>query len=280
MSATVTTQNTGRFTGRTEAYVKHRPSFPQDVPAEIFNHLSAESGATILDVGSGTAIVSDLLLKYLKGQGKTNIKVIGLEPNVEMREAGDAYMQQAGASADEFKSISTTGEHTELPDKSVDVVTMASTFHWLDGPKTRTECLRILRDPSKGGVAIMENKTKPVETIGEENVRAFMTGYGEIREKYESGQTSKQHQATMNDQAMNAFFGPKGFTTKRFAVPWSMKWATLNGVLHSDSTTPNHGDPKYEPFYAEMEALFKKWQKDDRLNFVYDAVLYYGHISS
>ncbi|KAI9716760.1 MAG: hypothetical protein M1828_007567 [Chrysothrix sp. TS-e1954] len=280
MSATVTKENTGRFTGRTEAYAKHRPSFPSSVPTEIFTHLTADSGATILDVGSGTAIVSDLILQNLKQAGKTSIKVIGLEPNAEMRAAGDDYMKAAGASGDEFRSISATGEHTELPDKSVDVVTMASTFHWLDGPKTRAECLRILKDPNAGGVAIMENQTRPVETIEEPNLRAFMTGYKEIREKFESGQTNKQHEATMNETAMNAFFGPKGYTTKRFAVPWSMKWETFKGVMHSDSTTPNPDNEKYGAFYGEMEALFNKWEKDGRMDFVYDAVLYYGHISS
>ena len=56
MSAPV--DNTNRFTGRADAYEKHRQGYPPEAVAKIVEHLSLKSEAVVLDLGSGTGNLS------------------------------------------------------------------------------------------------------------------------------------------------------------------------------------------------------------------------------
>ncbi len=76
------TDPTQRFSSRVTNYVKYRPSYP----AAIIDLLTAECGLStdsiVADVGSGTGLLAELFLK-------AGNRVLGIEPNREMREAGD-----------------------------------------------------------------------------------------------------------------------------------------------------------------------------------------------
>ena len=90
--------STERFSTRVDNYVKFRPDYPLGVTDILKNACGLTSSAVIADVGSGTGIFS----KKLLAQGFT---VIGVEPNREMREAGDPTHAVTGAvrySAREF----------------------------------------------------------------------------------------------------------------------------------------------------------------------------------
>ena len=70
--------------------------------------------------------------------------VFGVEPNADMRQAGERLLadfrvhQRAG-----------TAEATTLPDASVDFVTAAQAAHWFDRARARKEFVRILK-PADG----------------------------------------------------------------------------------------------------------------------------------
>jgi SAM-dependent methyltransferase len=66
--------------------------------------------------------------------------VTAVEPNDDMRREG-------AASADNgmVRWVAGSGETTNLPDKVADLVTAASSFHWMDYPKTSKEIQRMLR---------------------------------------------------------------------------------------------------------------------------------------
>src|SRR4051812_26588364 len=102
---------TRRFSSRVENYVKYRPSYP----AEVVELLAAECGLTptalVADVGSGTGLLAELFLK-------NGNHVFGVEPNREMREAGERLL---GSYAN-FTSVNGTAEATTLPDRSVDMI--------------------------------------------------------------------------------------------------------------------------------------------------------------
>jgi SAM-dependent methyltransferase len=75
------TAPTERFANRVEEYVRYRPSYPVDV----VRTLEAEAGIAparmrIVDLGCGTGISSGLFLAE-------GYRVIGVEPNAEMRKA-------------------------------------------------------------------------------------------------------------------------------------------------------------------------------------------------
>jgi 16S rRNA A1518/A1519 N6-dimethyltransferase RsmA/KsgA/DIM1 with predicted DNA glycosylase/AP lyase activity len=85
-------------------YVRARPSYP----TELIELLRAEIGLgperTVADIGSGTGILTGLLLD-------TGCRVIGVEPNDEMREAAEARLGALAA----FQSVAGTAENRELP---------------------------------------------------------------------------------------------------------------------------------------------------------------------
>ena len=125
---------TSRFSDRVENYVRYRPGYPP----EILPVLSAECGLTrdhvIADIASGTGIWTRTLLE-------NGNPVYAVEPNVDMRQAGDRLL----ADFPRFTSVAGSAEATTLPDASVDFVTAAQAAHWFDRPRTRREFLRILK---------------------------------------------------------------------------------------------------------------------------------------
>ncbi len=76
---------TERFSTRVENYVKYRPGYPPDV----LKLLRTECGLTprwvIADIGSGTGILTRIFLEH-------GNRVFGVEPNREMREAGERLL--------------------------------------------------------------------------------------------------------------------------------------------------------------------------------------------
>lgn len=124
-----------RFSKTVDNYVRYRPSYPK----EILEVLKAQCGLTkeaiIADVGSGSGLLTKLLLE------NGNL-VYGIEPNPEMRKAGEEYLKQY----QNFSSIDGSSEQTTLLDSSIDIITAATAFHWFDPIKTKVEFTRILKN--------------------------------------------------------------------------------------------------------------------------------------
>ena len=114
----------------------------------MFELLEKECGLrpdwAIADIGSGTGILSRLLLQ------RGHI-VFGIEPNDEMRRAAEGLL--TGFSG--FRSISATAEDTTLKSQSVDLIVAAQAFHWFDPDFARREFARILKPD--GVVALIWN---------------------------------------------------------------------------------------------------------------------------
>src|SRR5262245_5749899 len=115
-----------RFSSRVADYVRYRPGYP----SALIDVLRAECGLNaehlIADVGSGTGLLSKVFLD-------NGNRVIGVEPNAEMREAGEEFL--AGHRI--FSSVNGSSEATTLADSSVDFVTTAQAFHWFEPDATR-----------------------------------------------------------------------------------------------------------------------------------------------
>src|SRR5271154_1515768 len=125
---------TARFSSRVEKYVRYRPSYPKEVVALLGKQCGLTAESVIADVASGTGIFTRLLLE-------NGNRVFGVEPNAEMRRAGEEYL----AAFPRFTSVAGTAEATTLPDHSVDIVTAAQAAHWFDRAKARREFVRILK---------------------------------------------------------------------------------------------------------------------------------------
>jgi len=71
---------------KVEDYVKYRPGYPRAVIALLTAKCALSRDSVVADVGSGTGILSELLLRH----GNT---VYGIEPNKEMRAAAERLLE-------------------------------------------------------------------------------------------------------------------------------------------------------------------------------------------
>ena len=79
---------TKRFSSRVDSYIKYRPHYPQAILPFLRGAIGLTREHIIADVGSGTGFLSKLFL----ANGNT---VYGVEPNADMRAAGEGYLDVA-----------------------------------------------------------------------------------------------------------------------------------------------------------------------------------------
>src|ERR1700682_5298851 len=149
-----------RFSNRAADYVRYRPGYPSELLDVLRKECDLRPGHVIADIGSGTGFLSELFLK-------NGNRVYGVEPNPEMRQAGEEYL----ASYDGFSSIEGSAESTTLEEASIDFVTAGQSFHWFEPDSARREFVRILK-PS-GWMVIAWNDRRMEEapfTLAYENI--------------------------------------------------------------------------------------------------------------
>ncbi len=125
-----------RFTGLAETYARHRPAYPAAAIDFILERCGLVPGSVLVDVGCGTGISSRLF-------AARGLRVIGVEPNPEMRAEARAESSPQDAAGPEYRDG--RAEATGLPAASADAVLAAQAFHWFDPAKTLPEFHRILR---------------------------------------------------------------------------------------------------------------------------------------
>src|SRR5208283_3744504 len=112
--------STSRFSDRVENYVLYRPGYPPEVLRTLNTDCGLAPTHAVADIASGTGIWTRALLE-------NGNSVIGVEPNPEMREAGERLL----SGFPKFTSVAGTAEATTLENHSVDFVTAAQAAHWL-----------------------------------------------------------------------------------------------------------------------------------------------------
>jgi len=109
---------TQRFSSRVDNYVRYRPGYPTEILDLLKKECGLTSDSVIADIAFGTGIFTRMLLD-------NGNRVFGVEPNAEMRHAGEQFLQSYAR----FTSIAGTAEATSLPDHSVDIITAAQAAH-------------------------------------------------------------------------------------------------------------------------------------------------------
>lgn len=249
---------TKRFSNRVDNYVKYRPGYP----ANVISLLGADCGLTtesvIADLGSGTGILSELFLK-------NGNRVFCIEPNREMRAAGDKLMAQYP----NVSSVDATAESTTLSNASVDFITAGQAFHWFDRERVRDEFARILKPG--GWVVLVWNgfrvETSPLNNAYQQLVLKYGTDYQEVRREIVGCD-------------VEAFYAPGDCKCGRFEFQQVFDFEGLKGRLLSSSYAPEPDHPDYEPMLRELREIFDANQKDGSVVFFYETELYYGRLSA
>ena len=214
------------------------------------------SETVIADVASGTGIFSRMLLK-------NGNQVFGVEPNPDMRKAGEEFLK----AYPNFTSIEGSAEATSLGDRSVDLITAAQAAHWFQRQKARREFLRILKP--KGWTVLLWNERRLYST-------PFLRDYEQLLLTYGTDYENVRHERTT--QEMGTFFSPSAFQVRTLEYQQRVKYAALEGPLLSSSYTPQAGSAGYTPMLEELRRIFDAYQVDGRVAFDYDTLVFFGQL--
>ncbi|MFZ0138484.1 MAG: class I SAM-dependent methyltransferase [Candidatus Sulfotelmatobacter sp.] len=247
---------TSRFSDRVENYVRFRPGYPHEVVRELKSECGLIACHAVADVASGTGIWTRMLLE-------NGNPVFGVEPNAEMRRAGERLL----VAFPKFTSVAGTAEATTLADQSVDFVTSAQAAHWFDRARARGEFVRILKPG--GWLVLLWNERVTDSTT-------FLRDYEQLLLAYATDYQDIRHEHTTS--AINEFFDPVPFRERVFEMRQEFDYAGVEGRLLSSSYAPGPGHPKHGPMLRELRRIFEVNAVEGRTVFEYKTRLYFGRL--
>jgi ubiquinone/menaquinone biosynthesis C-methylase UbiE len=247
------------FTPLAEDYARYRPGYP----AEVLDALVTTCGLTpdwvVADIGAGTGNLARLFLA-------SGHHVVGVEPNREMREAGERLL----AAYPTFRNLGGTAERIPLAAQSVDLVTVGQALHWFDVDQAKREFRRILRCP--GWVAVSWNDRLP-------DASEFTREYDALTRTCAA--THPPLCAVPFSVGIDRLF--EGMPTPRHASFSHTQRFDLPGFLgraRSSGYLPQAGAPGYTELAMSMTDLFHRHQHDGAVVFYYMAQLYVGQLQA
>jgi SAM-dependent methyltransferase len=245
---------TERFSSRVENYVRYRPSYPSAAIHLLKTRCGLSPGAVVADIGSGTGILSELLLA-------SGAQVIGVEPNDGMRAAAEARLRAQAR----FRSVNGTAEATTLAPASIDLLVAGQAFHWFEVEKARREALRVLRNAGFG--ALLWNERPPEAT-------AFLADYEALllRHATEYAQITARR---ADVASMRRFFGG-AMELATFPNQQTFDFEGLKGRLMSSTYAPEPGHPQHQPMMAGLREVFRRHQHGGQVVFPYRTLVYFG----
>lgn len=258
-----------RFSSRVADYARYRPGYP---PA-LLDLLRDECGLlpqhVIADVGSGTGLLAKLFLE-------NGNRVFGIEPNPEMRSAGEEFLAKYA----DFRSLNASAEATALPDAGADFVTAGQAFHWFDPIAARREFTRILKT---GGWVVIVWNDRGISESGfareyENLLVQFGTDYRSVRESY-----PETHDMLNFFGGSAVVAGPQPGSSPRFQrreLPNFQEFDLegLRGRLGSSSYAPQPGHANYDSMMNALGQLFDAHQQAGRVRMNYTTQIYFGRL--
>lgn len=211
--------------------------------------------SVIADIGSGTGLLSELFLD-------NGNFVFGIEPNFEMRKAGENRLK----AFPRFLSVYSRAEATTLEDHSVDFVTAGQAFHWFDLEQTKKEFMRILKP--KGWVIVIYNVAR-VDT-------PFQLACQQFRVTYLAENGSE----TEETDIYTPFFGEGNFTKKRVeGVSQKFNLTGFTGRVLSSANTPKETTSRYAQMMDALGTIFEQYQQDGKVEISYITEVVFGRLS-
>lgn len=246
-----------RFSNRVADYVRYRPGYPASLLDLLRTECGLLPGHVIADIGSGTGLLAKLFLE-------NGNRVCGVEPNQEMRRAGEEYL----ASYDGFSSVEGSAESTTLGDFSADFITAGQAFHWFAPQTSRHEFMRILKPA--GWVVIAWNDRRieeaPLTSEYEGLLERFGIDYKRVKDAYPESKD------------IRSFFAGGVFSARDLPNNQILDWEGFRGRLRSSSFAPTEGHPNYAPMMAELDHIFHAHQQDGTVRMEYFTRVYFGQL--
>jgi SAM-dependent methyltransferase len=251
------TNSVTRFSTRVDDYARYRPSYPAGVVDILNSHCGLTKTSLIADIGSGTGFLSEVFLK-------NGNRVLGIEPNAEMRLAAERLL----AGYENFASVKATAEATTLETGSVDYITAGQAFHWFDREQAKREFARILKP---GGWVVLIWNERVLDAT------PFLQEYEKLLLRYGTDYENVRHERVTEEIA--EVFAAESFQLKSLENAQHFNLEGLKGRVRSSSYTPEPGHPDFEPMLDELEQLFNAHQRDGIVTFEYQTRVYFGHLT-
>ncbi len=246
-----------RFSNRVKDYVRFRPSYPPALLTLLRDEARIGPEVTVADMGSGTGILTDMLLQ-------TGCRVLGVEPNRLMREAAEDHLE----SHPRFQSVAGSAEASGLSDASVDLVTAAQAFHWFRVDESGREFRRILRP--EGTVVLLWDSRRVEGT-------PFLKGYEHILRQWGTDYTMVRRSYDV-DKSLARLFGNAEIKHRTFTNNQFLTYEVLEGRLLSSSYVPTRADSSCRPLLTALTNLFQEHAVDNTVKMLYDTQVYYGKL--
>ncbi len=250
-------RNTERFSQTVGHYQQYRPSYPQIMIDFLLEQKVLDKDKVVADIGSGTGIFTQQLLTL-------GAKVFAVEPNAPMRESA----QQQLGTYPYFVSVNGTAETTTLKDSSVDVITVATAFHWFNREACKKEFKRILRN--NGNVLLLWNLRLP-------QLSALLQSYDDLLQKYCLNYSGIPSQKIAENETL-AFFAKDSVTAYEFENQQIFDLKGLVGRLRSTSYALTPDQDKYDNMIEDLTHLFYQYQTNGQVIFPYTTKLYLGKL--
>ena len=248
---------TKRFSSRVENYVRFRPGYPPEVLGLLRDDCGLTNEATVADIGSGTGKLAELFLA-------NGNRVFGVEPNREMRAAGERLLRPFPR----FTSIDGTAEATTLPGHSADFISAGQAFHWFDAEECRAEFSRILKP---GGWVVIVWNDRHVDST------PFLAAYEELLRACSTDYENVNHRRFNDGVAITQFFRGQP-RRENFPNAQRFDFDGLQGRLLSSSYAPEAGQPRHDEMLAALKNIFDAHQKDGQVVFEYETRVYCGRL--
>jgi SAM-dependent methyltransferase len=243
-------------TDRVDNYQRFRPSYTDETIDYNFNNFDLSKQSVLADIGSGTGIFTEKILKRCK-------KVYAVEPNTEMRTAAEKRLSINKS----FQSINGTSENTTLDNESIDSITVAQAFHWFSIEETKKEFKRILK---KEAVVFLIWNNRVTNT-------PFLKEYEEILVNKIPEYTVVNHNNITEDIIKT--FLIRDYSQVIFKNNQVFDLEGVLGRLSSSSYTPKQNTKEYENIKAEIVKIFNQYSTDGVISFNYNTEIYSGKIT-
>jgi ubiquinone/menaquinone biosynthesis C-methylase UbiE len=244
-------KNTEVFTGKSNLYSKYRANYSKTLITHLYSNVGLNSNSHIADIGSGTGMFTKLLLDQVS-------KVYSVEPNASMRMVAENELSHYK----NFISVNATGENTLLPRHSIDYITVAQAFHWLDTDFFIVECNRILK--TNGKVIVIYNRKKKEAEINKKLAEL-------IKKYYPDHKDVINHWELRENKIMKFFNNKFEFVTYKNDITNNLQ--EFIGRTMSHSFSENNED-----YIAELKEFFEKYSKNDIIYVPNDTIAYIGTI--
>ncbi len=248
---------TERFTGRVESYRLFRPPYPAVVVDLLRRECSLPPEAQLADIAAGSGLLTEIFLA-------AGFAVTAVEPNAEMRRACAALQLQYPR----LTLADGTAEATGLPDRSMDLITVAQAMHWFDLDKTRVEFARILRPG--GWCAVLYNNRRLSGDLFHDAYERFLLEFG-----IDYGAVKQQH---VGRKRLAQFLDPSRMHCYSIPNPQFLTLEALEGRIRSSSYMPPPSHPRFEEMRAGIRRLFDSTQSDGTVTMRHDCLVCWGQL--